>query len=100
MLCVKIAGNIGDYDAALGYFDSAVEHYKKFELCRAQGSKVELQKPYYFETTFLREVSLSQYRIIVCEAAFIEYAVHSFPDNIKEQLRRNPNYACIFSESE
>ena len=99
ILCVKIAGNIGDYDAALGYFDSAVEQYKKFEQCRAQGSKVELQKPYYFETTFLREVKLSQYKVLVCEAEFLEYAIHELPDDVKEQIRSNPKYACIFTES-
>lgn len=100
ILCVKIAGNIGDYDVALGCFDSAVEQYKKFKQFMATGSKAEVQKPKNFETTFLREVSLSQYRIIVCEAAFIEYAIHSFPDNVKEQLRRNPKYSCIFSKTE
>lgn len=98
ILCVKIAGNIGDYDAALGYFDSAVEQYKKFEQCRTLGSKVELQKPYYFETTFLREVKPSQYKVCVCEAEFLEYAIHSFPDNVKEQIRRNPKYASIFTK--
>jgi len=62
-------------------------------------SKEKSPEPKHFETTFLREVSLSQYRIIVCEAEFLEYAIQSFPDNVKEQLRRNPKYACIFSET-
>lgn len=99
MVCVKIAGNIGDYDAALDYFDSAVEQYMEFKQYMLFDSKEKLPEPKHFETTFLREVNLSGYKVYVCEAEFLEYAIHSLPDNVKEQIRRNPKYASIFSES-
>ena len=99
IVCVKIAGNIGDYDAALSYFDSAVEQYMKFKQCRTFDSKEELPESKHFETTFLREIHPSHYKVYVCEAEFLEYAIQAFPDNVKEQIRRNPKYACIFTES-
>lgn len=99
ILCAVIAGNIGDYDSAFSYFDSAFEQYIKFKQYMTINAKAELQESKHFKTTFLREVQMPYYKIYVCEAVFLEYAIHSFPDNVKEQIRRNPKYADIFNES-
>ncbi len=98
--CIRIAANIRDYDAALGYFDSACEQYLKFKESMPLVNRGESEPPKHFESTFLREVNMSYYKVYVCRAEYLEYELDVLPDNIKEQVRKNPRYACIFSESE
>lgn len=98
MACVVVAGEIGDYEAVLSYFDSAVEQYMKFKNCRTLDSEKKLPEPKQYETTFLRDVSPSHYKVVVCEAEFLKYAIHALPDDVQEQIRSNPKYAGIFTE--
>ena len=101
--CVKIAGNIKDYEAALRYFDSAFEQYTKFKQWGDRKYKQWEEKKYQkdndcFETSILRAVNPSQRQVYVCEAVFFEHAIHSFPEEIKKQIRNNPKYSSIFTD--
>ena len=101
--CAKIAGNIKDYEAALRYFDSAFEQYTKFKQWGDRKYKQWEEKKYQkdndcFETSILRAVNPSQGRVYVCEAVFFEHAIHSFPEEIKKQIRNNPKYLSIFTD--
>ena len=107
MSCVRIAGNIGDYEAATNYFDSAFEHFTKFEQwrnekkkkweelndeTRKKGNSVE-----HFTSLLLKSVNPASYEVIVCEPKFLEMAIRSFPEEEKKKIKENPKYSCIFN---
>lgn len=105
--CVKIAENIKDYDAALCFFDSAFVHYTKYkewsdrkakqwEEKKAQGQE-QFQDVDQFKTSILRAVNLSQMKVYLCEDRFLQDAIHSFPDEIKMQIRNNTKYTSLFN---
>ena len=107
MECVKIANNIGEHKAAMDFFDSAFEHYTKFEQWkngkikkweerndegRETGNSGE-----HFTSSLLRYADPSGHKVIVCERGFLEKAVHTFPQEKKKMITENPKYSCIFN---
>lgn len=107
MRCVTIAGNIGDYEAATNYFDSAFEHYKKFEQWRNEKlekweeRKDDIRKngnsDEHFTSLLLKSVKPANYKVNVCEPKFLEMAIRSFPEEERETIKENPKYSCIFN---
>ena len=103
MDCVRIANNIGAYEAAMDYFDSAVEHYikfghwknKKMEELNDEG-KNNGNIDEHFASSILKSVNPSGHKVIVCEPSFLEIALHSFPEEKQQIIRENPKYSCIF----
>ncbi len=107
MECVKIANNIGDHKAAMDCFDSAFEHYIKFEQWK-NGKIKKWEEPNdesrkngdsdeHFTSLMLRSVNPSGHKVVVCEPSFLEKAVHSFPEEKKKIITEDPKYSCIFS---
>lgn len=105
--CVSIADKIGDYEAAMDYFDSAFEHYIRFEQlknrkrkeweelndeCRKVGTSDE-----HFTSSLLKSVNPASCKVFVCEPRFLEMAIHSFPEEKKKIIIENPKYSCIFN---
>lgn len=107
MRCVRIAANIGDYEAAMNYFDSAFEHYTKFKqwrnekLKKWEERKNEIRKNgnsnEHFTSLLLKSVKLAYYEVIVCEPEFLEMAIRSFPEEKKKIIKENPKYSCVFN---
>ena len=107
MACVRIANNIGDYEAAMGFFDSAFEQYKKFE--RWKNGKIQKWEEQndeslknensdeHFTSSLLKSIDLAGHKVIVCEPIFLEMAIHSFPKEKKKIITENPKYSCIFN---
>ena len=107
MSCVRIAGNIGDYEAATNYFDSAFEHYIKFEQWR-NGKKKKWEElvgdigknwnsDEHFTSLILQSVNPANHKVFVCEPMFLEMAIHSFPEEKKKIIKENSKYSCIFN---
>lgn len=106
MECVKIANNIGDHKAAMDFFDSAFEHYTKFEQWKTEKSKKWEERndegrengdsDEHFTSSLLRYADLSGHKVIVCESCFLEKAVNTFPEEKKKMITENPKYSCIF----
>lgn len=107
MCCVRIAGNIEDYDSAIKYFDSAYEHFTKFNQWRCEKKEKwekqvgtlskDLESDEQFESIILHSVIPSKGKVTVCESSFLEMAIHSFPEEIKKKIKDNPKYARIFN---
>lgn len=107
MRCVTIAGNIEDYEAATNYFDSAFEHYKKFERWRNEKLekweewKDEIRKnensDEHFTALILKSVKPANYKVNVCEPEFLEMAIRSFSEEERNTIKENPKYSCIFN---
>ena len=107
MKCVRIADNIGDYEAAMDYFDSAFEQYikfeqwkngkiKKWEELNDESGKNE-NSDEHFTSSLLKSVNPASGTVIVCEPKFLEMAIHSFPKENKKIITENPKYSCIFN---
>lgn len=106
MECVRIANNIGDHEAAMDCFDSAFEHFRKFEqwkngkIQKWEGQNDENRKNMnsdeHFSSSLLRSVDPSGHKVIVCEPSFLEKAVNSFPEEKKKIITEDPKYACLF----
>ncbi len=104
--CVKIAGNIGDYDAALQYYDSAYGHYLRFtdwskgryKKWAEQIGETDKALPAndHFHTKILRDVSSSTLKVYQCEPALFENAVSAFPEEVKKLLMDDPKYAELY----
>lgn len=104
MECVKIANNIGAYEDAMECFDSAFEHYIKFEQwinkkreeqndeTRKNGNNDE-----NFTSLLLKSVNPAGHKVIVCEPKFLEMVIHSFPEEKKKMIMESPKYSCIFN---
>ena len=81
MECVKIANNIGEHETAMDYFDSAFEHYIKFEqwkngkILKWEERNAESRKngdsDEHFTSSLLRSVDPSGLKVIVCEPSFL-----------------------------
>ena len=84
--CVKIAGNIGDYDTALQYYDSAYGHYLRF-MDWSKGANDHD----HFQTKILRNVSSSTLKVYRCEPALFENAISAFPEMVFKFKRPNPS---------
>lgn len=107
MECVKIANNIGDHKAAMDYFDSAFEHYIKFEQWKNGKIKKWEERndesikigdsDEHFASSLLRSVDPAGHKVIVYEPSFLEKAVSSFPEEKKKMITENPKYSCIFN---
>ncbi len=107
LTCVKIAGNIGDYDAAFHFFDFAFEHYTKFQQWKVgkykkweeQIGKVDkdLNCDEFFDTKFMRNIESAGYKIIVCEPMFFECAMQSLSEEKQRVIKENSKYSCIFN---
>lgn len=107
MECVKIANNIGDHKAAMDFFDSAFEHYTKFEQWKTEKSKKWEERndegrengdsDEHFTSSLLRYADPTGHKVIVCERGFLEKAVHTFPEEKKKMITENPKYSCIFN---
>ncbi|MBO5097988.1 MAG: helix-turn-helix transcriptional regulator [Agathobacter sp.] len=107
MKCVRIADNIGDYEAAMDYFDSAFEHYIKFEQWKNRKrrkweevndeSRKNGNSDEHFTSSLLKSVNPASGKVIVCEPRFLEMAIHSFPEEKKKIIIENPKYSCIFN---
>lgn len=107
MECVKIANNIGEHETAMDYFDSAFEHYIKFEQWkngkiqkweeRNDESRKNGDSDEHFTSSLLRSVDPSSLKVIVCEPSFLEMAIDSFPEEKKKKIKNNPKYSCIFN---
>ena len=107
LTCVKIADNIGDYEAAMDYFDSAFEHYIKFEQLKNgkrkkweelnDESRNDGNSDEHFTSSLLKSVNPASFKVIVCEPKFLEMAIHSFPKEKKQIITENPKYSCIFN---
>lgn len=104
MECVRIANNIGAYEAAMDYFDSAFENYIKFEQCKNKKreelndeSRKNGNSDEHFASSLLKSVNPAGYKVIVCEPKFLEMAIHSFPEEKKKIIIANPKYSCIFN---
>lgn len=82
----KIAGNIGDYDTALQYYDSAYEHYLRF-MDWSKGANDHD----HFQTKLLRNVSSSTLKVYRCEPALFENAISAFPEMVFKFKRPNPS---------
>ncbi len=106
MECVKIANNIGEHKAAMDFFDSAFEHYTKFEQWkngkikkweeRNDEGRKNGDSDKHFTSSLLRSVNLAGHQVIVCEPSFLEKAANSFPEEKKKMITENPRYSCIF----
>ena len=107
MACVRIANNIGDHEAAMGFFDSAFEQYKKFEQWKNgkiqkweeqnNESRKNENSNEHFTSSLLKSIDLAGHKVIVCEPIFLEMAIHSFPKEKKKIITENPKYSCIFN---
>lgn len=104
MECVRIANNIGAYESAMDYFDSAFEHYIKFEQCKNKkqeelndDSRKNGNGDEHFTSSLLKSVNPAGRKVTVCEPKFLEMAIHSFPDEKKKMITENPKYSCIFN---
>ncbi len=107
MECVKIANNIGEHETAMDYFDSAFEHYIKFEqwkngkILKWEERNAESRKngdsDEHFTSSLLRSVDPSGLKVIVCEPSFLEMTIDSFPEEKKKKIKNNPKYSCIFN---
>lgn len=107
MECVKIANNIGEHKAAMDFFDSAFEHYTKFEQWkngkikkweeRNDEGRKNGDSDEHFTSSLLRYADPSGHKVIVCERGFLEKAVHTFPEEKKKMITENPKYSCIFN---
>ena len=107
MACVRIAANVGNYDAAMDYFDLAFEHYIKFEQCKNEKGK-KWEEPddvgrndgnsdEHFSSALLKSVNPANFEVIVCEPKFLEMTIHSFPEEKKNIITKNPKYSSIFN---
>lgn len=107
MALVKLYCNIGDYDNALLYFDSAFEHYIKHgkwyetlvrhtEELVGCSEKKPIPSNEHFDTHILKEVNPNGGKHYLCEVDFLKYASAKFPDGIRNQLMNNPKYIEIF----
>ncbi len=107
MECVKIANNIGEHKAAMDFFDSAFEHYTKFEQWKTEKSKKWEERndegrengdsDEHFTSSLLKSVNLAGHQVIVCERGFLEKAANSFSEEKKKMITENPKYSCIFN---
>lgn len=107
MECVKIANNIGDHEAAMDCYESAFEHYIKFEQWKnGKIKKLEEQNnesrndgnnDEHFTSSLLKSVNPSGHKVIVCEPVFLKKAVTSFPEKEEKLITENPKYSCIFN---
>ena len=102
MKCVKIAGNIGDYEAAMDYFDSAFEHYTKFEQWKKceewnDEDRKNENSDEYFTSPLLKSVNSAGHKVFLSEPRFLEMAIRSFPEEKKKIIIDNPKYSCIFN---
>ena len=107
MTCVRIAANMEDYEAAIDYFDSAFEHYAKFEQlknrkrkeweARNHDGKKHENCDEHFTSSLLKSVNPASFHVNVCEQRFLEMAIHSFPEEKKRIITDNPKYSCIFN---
>ena len=105
--CVKIAGNIGDHDAALQYYESAYGHYLRFtdwskgryENWKALIGETDKTLPAndHFHTKILRNVSSSTLKVYQCEPALFENAVSTFPEKVQKMLMDDPKYAELYN---
>ena len=96
MKCVRIAVNIGDYEAAVDYFDSAFEHYVKFENWK-NGKRKNENSDEHFTSSLLKSVNPASSKVFACEPSFLEMAIDSFPEEKKKVIIENPKYSCIFN---
>ncbi len=114
MRCVTIAGNMGDFEAAANYFDSAFEQYIKFEQWQkglkwgepvdenGQNSNDKNEtdqnenRDDCFAPLILSSVIPAMHKVIVCEPRFLEMAIRFFPEEEKKTITENPKYSCIF----
>lgn len=99
MRCVQIAGNIGDYEAVLKYFDSAYEQYTRFKKWKVDKGLKESNAltDESFETEILKSVDPSHSKVYVCESVFLEYTISSLPETLKARIMSNPKYESIFT---
>ncbi len=108
LTCVKIAGNIEDYDVAIRYFDSAFEHYIQFRQWRTEKVKKWEEQigntdkksngEERFNTILLQSTVPSAYKVILCEPQFFEMSINSFPAEKQMIFKENPKYSCIFTK--
>ena len=104
MRCVTIAGHMGDYEAAASYFDSAFEHYQKFEQWRKGlkwGAPVDenhknRSSEECFAPLILSSVKPAMHKVIMCEPRFLEMAIRFLPEEEKKRIKENPKYSCVF----
>ena len=101
LCCVKISGNIKDYDKALLFFESALNEYLKFKNWSDNRTQKwqdthEYQYDDYFQTEILRGVDASNGTIYLCEPKFFEYAISSFPKRLKNKIMNDSRYKEIF----
>lgn len=104
MECVRIANNIGAYEAAMDCFDSAFEHYIKFEQWKNikrkelnDESRENGNIDEHFASSLLKFVNPEGHKVIICEPKFLEMAIHSFPEEKKKIIIENSKYSCIFN---
>lgn len=107
MRCVTIAGHMRDYEAAASYFDSAFEHYQKFEQWRKGlrwGAQSEENcqnenREECFSSSILSAVKPATHKVIVCEPQFLEMAIRFFPEEEKRRIMENSKYSVIFNNN-
>lgn len=98
MQLVEIAGNLGDYEAAIKYFDSAFDEYTKFNEVWGKSftEYTKMTDDGYFATPILRSVKKCTGKVHFLEAKFLEYSISSFPDEVKNRITSNEKYAMLF----
>lgn len=103
MECAKIANNIGAYEDAMECFDSAFEHYIKFEQWKNKKREEQNDETRKngnndenFTSLLLKAVNPAGHKVIVCEPKFLEMVIHSFPEDKKKMIMESPKYSCIF----
>lgn len=102
LCCVRIAGNINDYDKALKFFESAFKEYVKFkkwsdDKAQKWSDTREHQNGDLFQTGLLKGVDASNGTIYMCEPKFFENAISSFPKKIKSGIMKDPRYIVLFT---
>ena len=104
---ITIAGHMGDYEAAASYFDSAFEHYQKFEQWRKGlrwGAQSEENcqnenREECFSSSILSSVKPATHKVIVCEPQFLEMAIRFLPEEEKRRIMENSKYSVIFNNN-
>ena len=95
---VEIAGKIGDFEAAISYFDKAFEHYSKYneEWGRAAKSYTKMEDEGCFKTKILRSVKKQTGQVHSPDARFLKHVIADFPDDVKKKITTNEKYEKLF----
>lgn len=90
--CAGICSKMQEYEKEFYYFDSAFEHYRKYEEEWYLAQDMDFTGPLF---TDVKHTDLNHLAIVRVEPEFLRYQLSQFPEEMQEKIKLDPKYKGI-----